>query len=138
MNLDSDALAVIVRRRAASPAPLDRLGAAVGLAEDLRVHGDRLLDRFVEEARGAGCSWTEIGATLGISKQAAHQRFLTACDATGGWPPNATGLVRAALATAQEEARSMGHPRLATEHALLGLVAERDGAAAHALSALGV
>lgn len=33
------------------------------------------LGRLVREARGAGASWTDIGAALGISKQAAWERF---------------------------------------------------------------
>src|SRR4029077_967533 len=51
-------------------APLDRLGAASGLAQGLRTRADELLDHFVEAARAAGCSWTEIGCSLGVSKQA--------------------------------------------------------------------
>lgn len=33
------------------------------------------LQRWIDAARRAGLSWTEIGAALGISKQAAQQRF---------------------------------------------------------------
>ena len=36
---------------------------------------DRLLDHFVAHARGSGMSWTDIGARLGVTKQAARQRF---------------------------------------------------------------
>src|SRR3954453_6558725 len=109
MAFDVDALGRLVDKRAPSPAPLDRLGTAVGVAEELRSEGDRLLDRYVGEARREGCWWTQIGETLGISKQAAHQRFLPADHATGGWPAHATDLVRRAMVTAQHEAREMGH-----------------------------
>lgn len=34
-----------------------------------------LLDQAVAAARAEGRSWTDIGAALGISKQAAHERF---------------------------------------------------------------
>ncbi|MGN5376455.1 MAG: hypothetical protein DI613_07285 [Kocuria rhizophila] len=34
------------------------------------------LQRAVDSARNAGMSWSEIGLTLGISKQAAQQRFM--------------------------------------------------------------
>jgi Clp amino terminal domain, pathogenicity island component len=138
MSFEVDALAKVVERRAPSPAALDRLGTAVALVDELRGQGDLLLDRFVGQARGEGCSWTQIGETLGISKQAAHQRFLPAEQAAGSWPPHATDLVRRALATGQQEAQAIGHNCLGTEHALLGLLAERDGLAAHALAALGV
>jgi ATP-dependent Clp protease ATP-binding subunit ClpC len=43
-----------------------------------------------------------------------------------------------AIARAQEEARSMGHPLVGTEHLLLGLVADADGAAGRAFRKLGV
>lgn len=138
MAFDVDALSGLVDKRASSPAALDRLGTAVAVVEELRSEGDQLLDRFVGEARRDGCSWTQIGETLGISKQAAHQRFLPADQATGGWPAHATDLVRRAVLTGQHEARAMGHDYLGTEHVLLGLLAERDGVAHHALAGLGV
>lgn len=138
MDIDVESLAGLGDGRAISQAPLDRLGAAVLVAEELRVRGDELLDRFVAQARGEGCSWAEIGATLGISKQAAHQRFLSAVEPGGGWPPNATRLVRRAMAGGQEDARRLGHDQLGTEHVLLGLLAQRGGVAAAALAALGV
>ena len=37
--------------------------------EEARLHG------YVQVARAEGASWTEIGKVLGISKQAAQQRF---------------------------------------------------------------
>jgi hypothetical protein len=133
-----DHLAALVEQRAASHAALDRLRAAVLVVDDVRGHGDELLDRFVASARQERCSWSEIGAVLGVSKQAAHQRFLPVEQAPGTWPAHATDLVRAAVATGEQEARSLGHNYLGTEHVLLGLVAQRDGAASHALAALGV
>lgn len=42
----------------------------------------RLLQQAVDAARGAGHSWAAIGAELGMSRQAAQQRF-------GGPPPRA-------------------------------------------------
>src|SRR5262249_38158872 len=124
--------------RAASPAALDRLRAAVLVVEEVRSQGDQLLDRFVAAARQERRSWSEIGEVLGVSKQAAHQRFLPAHQAPGSWPAHATDLVRAAVATGEREARRMGHNYLGTEHVLLGLLSQRDGVAAHALEALGV
>lgn len=43
---------------------------------ELRVEVDRALDVAVAGLREAGVSWTEIGRGLGISKQAARQRFV--------------------------------------------------------------
>jgi Clp amino terminal domain, pathogenicity island component len=138
MSVSVDDLAGLAEQRAASPAALDRLRAAVLVVEDVRAQGDQLLDRFVADARQERCSWTEIGEALGVSKQAAHQRFVAAEQSPGAWPTNATDLVRAAVATGEREARRIGHNYLGTEHVLLGLLAQRHGLAAHSLDALGV
>jgi ATP-dependent Clp protease ATP-binding subunit ClpC len=45
---------------------------------------------------------------------------------------------RQALLNAEAEARSLNHSYVGTEHVLLGLLREDDGAAARALSSLGV
>ncbi|HET8536992.1 MAG TPA: Clp protease N-terminal domain-containing protein [Solirubrobacteraceae bacterium] len=138
MEFNVDGLAALAEERAASPAALDRLRAAVVVVEDVRAQGDELLDRFVAAARQERCSWSEIGEVLGVSKQAAHQRFLPVEQAPGTWPAHATDLVRQAVATGEREARAMGHNYLGTEHVLLGLLAQHDGIAAQALEALGV
>src|SRR5258708_38149999 len=62
-------------RTRAPDAPLDRVEAAMAVGEELASGGDELIGRFVAEARDAGCSWTDIGARMGVSKQAARQRF---------------------------------------------------------------
>src|SRR3954469_4901423 len=71
-----DQLAEDVVARVQGDDPLRRLSAAVLTAEDVRDRADELLDRFVAAARAAGRSWTEIGAVLGVTKQAAQQRFV--------------------------------------------------------------
>jgi len=57
-------------------APLD------GLCQTARVAGalDKLQEDLVRKARDAGRSWTEIGASLGITKQSAWERFSTPPD----------------------------------------------------------
>jgi hypothetical protein len=52
-------------------APLD------GLCHSARVEValDKLQRQLVQQARTDGRSWTEIGASLGISKQSAWERF---------------------------------------------------------------
>ncbi|MRH88581.1 hypothetical protein GFY24_14185 [Nocardia sp. SYP-A9097] len=59
---------------------LDRLTAGVMLAAQWLRLTDQLLDCFVDQARHAGVSWTEIGTRLGISRQAAQKRFSTRVD----------------------------------------------------------
>ena len=101
---------------------------------ELRGLGDALLDRYVQAARADGRSWSEIGAALGVTKQAAHERFV---DAPLAWPQNFNEPARAVVARALEEARSFGHRYLGTEHLLLA-VAMEPGLASTALAELGV
>jgi hypothetical protein len=49
----------------------DRLGA---VAEARRLF-DGLVEELVEQARGDGSSWEAVGAALGVSRQAAQQKF---------------------------------------------------------------
>jgi hypothetical protein len=119
--------------------PLERLAAAVERAERVRGTADELVDHFVQEARTAGCSWTEIGRTLGVTKQAAQQRFVTTAPAADQtWPPGLDAAVGAAFATAAAEARALGHHYIGPEQLLLGLLAQPEEMAARALQALGV
>jgi hypothetical protein len=49
-----------------------------------------------------------------------------------------TNRARQVVVLAQDEARGLSHNYIGTEHILLGLIAEGDGIAAHALQALGI
>jgi hypothetical protein len=51
--------------------PIDGIQAAHGVERAL----DKLLREQVRRARDAGCSWTEIGNALGVTKQSAWERF---------------------------------------------------------------
>jgi hypothetical protein len=139
--LDAGALAAAIRTRAPD-APLDRVEAAIAIGEVLASGGDELIGRFVAEAREAGCSWTEIGERMGVSKQAARQRF-TQQAAT----PAAAGLrlqsglkpkdrLLACLQAAGREAAADGAGEIGTHHLLAGLLEE--GVAAAILEKLGV
>lgn len=54
---------------------LDQVTAAVSVGAELNRLGDALINVFVDAARQAGHSWTEIGTSLGVSRQAAQQRL---------------------------------------------------------------
>ncbi len=47
----------------------------IPLLRDLRDQADRWLVLMVRDAVERGHSWAEVGALLGVSKQAAHERF---------------------------------------------------------------
>ena len=51
------------------------VGAALGATAALRDAADRKLFQLVGFAREAGASWAAIGAALGVTTQAAHQRY---------------------------------------------------------------
>jgi hypothetical protein len=128
---NADQLTQEVILRAQSDDALARLSAAVVTAEEVRDVADELLDRFVGGARDAGRSWAEIGTVLGVTKQAAQQRYVAP-----GTQDFAAG-VRALLPAAARQARSFRHRYVGTEHLLLALTEDRDLAGA-ALQRLGV
>ncbi len=47
----------------------------VRLLRDLRDEADRWLVLFVRDEIESGHTWAEIGEALGVSRQAAHERF---------------------------------------------------------------
>ena len=55
----------------------------VSAAQDQAVAAQRTLTASVSRARHAGHSWSTIGTRLGITKQAAQQRFGAPADAHG-------------------------------------------------------
>jgi len=121
---------------------LERLAAAASLSDELDVLADRLTDHFVQAAREAGCSWAQIGQHLGVTKQAAQQRFVVrsvAASASVSQPlERGTDRAQRVLVHAQQEARTLGHDYLGTEHLLLGILDEPQAMGATVLDALGV
>ena len=55
--------------------PLARLALAMEIARELDAVAGELVGHYVDEARAGGLPWAQIGAVLGVSKQAAQQRF---------------------------------------------------------------
>lgn len=123
---------------------LDRVRAAVVMADDLGAIGDQVITHFVETARTSGCSWSQIGAQLGVSKQAAQQAFVAATPRRGrfGRRPEMrprgrwSAAAKAVVVGAREEAGALGHDHVGTEHLLLAL-AGGSGVAAAALHTIG-
>src|SRR5215470_10915432 len=72
--VDVRGLAAQVRQRAPG-GPLDQVEAALAVGAELASGADELIGQFVTGAREAGCTWTEIGERMGVSKQAARQRY---------------------------------------------------------------
>jgi hypothetical protein len=56
--------------------PLAHLSDAVTVAARVEEQSDALIGHFVDQARRSGASWSQIGASMGVSKQAAQKRFV--------------------------------------------------------------
>ena len=69
---------------------LDHVSAAMRISEHLGELADHLIGHFVDQARKAGASWTEIGQSMGVTKQAAQKRFVPKA-ADWSVPPDETG-----------------------------------------------
>ena len=130
----------LVETDAEDISPLGRLRAASGLAGYLAEVGDAALGYFVDQARHAGHSWSQIGDALGVSKQAAQQRQ-TAREASSLEEPGFerfTLRARNAVRDAELVAREWGHDYVGTEHLLLSLYRDPYGLAALVLAESGL
>ena len=122
---------------------LDQLTDAVIAADHLGELADHLIGHFVDQARRSGASWTEIGNSMGVSKQAAQKRSAAKADAAATLDPSAgfsrfTPRARNVVIAAQNEARSGSQAEIRPEHLVLGLLAEPEALAARAIVAEGV
>jgi ATP-dependent Clp protease ATP-binding subunit ClpA len=124
-----------VRQRSAD-SPLDRIATALMISEELTSSADDLIGHFVADARQAGCSWTEIGHRIGVSKQAARQRFGQRLPAAGENGPERQPRLLACLAAAGRAAAADGAAEIGTHHQLIGLF--QEGVAAAIMERLGV
>jgi hypothetical protein len=123
---------------------LDQLTDAVMAAEHLDDVADHLIGHFVDQARRSGASWTDIGRSMGVTKQAAQKRFVpkspgeaSDLDPSQGFS-RFTDRARNVVVTAQEEARTAGNDQILPGHLALGLLNEPEALAAKAIVAQGV
>jgi ClpA/ClpB-like protein len=124
-------------RRARPGDPASQLGEAVVVAEHLGELADHLVGHFVDQARRSGLSWTEIGRSMGVTKQAAQKRFVPRDEQPMAQSfARFTTRARGVVVASQEEARRGKHPAIAPAHLILGLLGEQDGLAWRALAAL--
>jgi hypothetical protein len=123
---------------------LEQLTDAVIAASHLGDVADHLIGHFVDQARRSGASWTEIGRSMGVSKQAAQKRFVPKePEGSSALHPSAgfgrfTRSARQAVTAAQEAARDAGNTTILPEHLILGLLGEPDSFGAKAIVEQGV
>jgi hypothetical protein len=124
---------------------LDRITVAVDVVALLTRRGHRLVGFYVEQARNEGHSWTDIGARVGVTRQAAQQRFtgrwstLTVADLEqAGAFARVTDRAREALRRSEAHARAAGHDAVGVPHLLRAILDDRATLAAKALDVLAV
>lgn len=126
----------VCERAADGGDPLALLETAIVVAAEVGRAADALVEHYVGAARTAGSSWTVIGDRLGVSKQAARERFAHRVQAgeligEATMVPRLAACVEVANAAAAEDDSVPG-----TQHLLLGLL--HAGLAANVLDRLGV
>ncbi|MEV0155121.1 Clp protease N-terminal domain-containing protein [Micromonospora sp. NPDC050686] len=122
---------------------LDQLSDAVLLADHLGEVADHLIGHFVDQARRSGASWTEIGSSMGVTKQAAQKRSAAKSETAASLDPSAgfgrfTPRARNVVLASQEQARTARNPEIGPAHLVLGLLAEPEALAAKAIVVAGV
>ncbi|GAA2252166.1 Clp protease N-terminal domain-containing protein [Streptomyces amakusaensis] len=127
--------------KAAHSGALDQLSGAIVAADYLGEVADHVIGHFVDQARRSGASWSEIGKSMGVTRQAAQKRFVSKdggeaqdLDPSQGFS-RFTPRAKSVIVAAQNEARAAGNERITPVHLTLGLVTEREALASRAILA---
>src|SRR6201988_1667867 len=109
---------------------LEQLADAVLAAEHLGEISDHLIGHFVDQARRSVASWTDIGKSMGVTKQAAHKRFVLRAETTtlapnGGFE-RFTPRARDSVVAAQNAAHEAGNNEITPDHLMLGLLSDPE------------
>jgi Clp amino terminal domain, pathogenicity island component len=120
--------------------PLGNLSDAMVVSARLDEQSDALIGYFVDQARRAGASWSQIGSSMGVSKQAAQKRFVP--RGSGGMVPEGeqifsrfTPRARNVLAAG---GRLAGDQAVDAAHLAAALLTEPEGLAARIIRRAGL
>ncbi|MEU2675811.1 Clp protease N-terminal domain-containing protein [Streptomyces sp. NPDC007107] len=123
---------------------LEQLSGAVVAADHLGEIADHLIGHFVDQARRSGASWTDIGRSMGVTRQAAQKRFvpkkpgessdLDPSQGFGRFDAQARNVVMGA----HNEAHAARNDEIGVGHLILGLLAEPDSLGAQAIAGQGI
>lgn len=143
----SGRLEALLKRMSTGGDPAAQLRAL----SELRGVLDNVESELAADAIRAGLSWREVGAAIGVSKQAAHRRHresVASALASGEGPSRAAAAaganvsvsvtVRRAVRIARLEAAALGAGEVGTEHLLLGVLQCGDERAGVLLTGAGV
>ncbi|MEU6633570.1 Clp protease N-terminal domain-containing protein [Streptomyces parvus] len=123
---------------------LEQLSGAVLAADHLGDVADHLIGHFVDQARRSGASWTDIGRSMGVTRQAAQKRFVPKKgEGSLDLDPNEgfnrfTPRARNVVVASHNEAQAARHAETVPAHLILGLLAEPEAIAARVLVGQGV
>jgi hypothetical protein len=131
-----DELITYVKTLTPAGGPLDNLSDAVSVGAGLDETSDALIGHFVDQARRAGSSWSQIGASMGVSKQAAQKRFVAQWESAEF--SRFTQRSRNVLAAAARIAAGAGAATIDASHLAAGLLSEPDGLAAKVIHGAGL
>jgi ATP-dependent Clp protease ATP-binding subunit ClpA len=106
---------------------LENLSDAVNVAAELDETSDALIGYFVDQARRSGASWSQIGASMGVTKQAVQKRFVSQWESAEF--SRFTERARNVLAAAGRVAAGAGAAPVGTGHLAAALLSEPDGLA---------
>ncbi|MDX6214915.1 MAG: hypothetical protein QOG99_499 [Frankiales bacterium] len=136
INVRLDELIAAIRKVRTDP--LEQLTDAVVAAQHLGDVADHLIGHFVDQARRSGASWTDIGHSMGVTKQAAQKRFVAKdLDAADGFQ-RFTTRARNVVVASMNAAVASRNAEIAPAHLAVGLLAEPESLAVMLLARQGV
>jgi hypothetical protein len=139
--LTLDGLITFVKGQHPDGDALDRLTDAVLVASHVNEQADNLIGHFVDQARRSGASWSQIGASMGVTKQAAQKRFVPRWGddllGAGRTFDRFTDRARNVVVMANRLASGAGRDSISPEHLVAALHSEPEGLAAKALVEFG-
>jgi hypothetical protein len=126
--------------------PLEQLVDAVLAAEALGEVADHLIGHFVDQARRSGASWTDIGKSMGVTKQAAQKRFVPKAGPFAKADPidpnegfsRFTPRARSVVVESQNKAHAAHNDEIQPAHLLLALLTDPGSVAGRLLAGHGV
>jgi hypothetical protein len=120
--------------------PLDNVADAFAVSARLDEQSDALIGYFVDQARKSGASWSQIGAAMGVSKQAAQKRFVPgkAADLMHGEVQPFSRFTERAARVLGSAGRLAADQPIGAAHLMAALLSEPEGLAAKAIAAAGL